>query len=328
MEKEWQKKFNLSTEDYNKWENSSQTDNFAVWALKNNKLHPDQYMDWATQHYQMPFLTNSFFHNITINQEFWNRTQDRENWDETFLPLYEWDKVLFAGCIKPPEKKLDTDIVLILALPKNLNIFWEKIKKFSEAKSNTGMTKNTVNTTIPENNNQKTSGFFLKPTAILNTIINNTLISQLKTMSGNKIYEQIFSISEKYFTGVTIFSFKNNEFKPVEWTDSMAGPAKPIKIKEPSIFKMIVNSRSSYHGFIVKNKHHDQFFTPRGFSILPKHVTLVPVFNNTKNIIGAFMGVSDKIIHQKHLYEIKEWTKPLEKPLLLQGKEKKYKAAA
>ena len=324
MEKEWQKQLNLPEEDYTEWKNSSQKDSLPVWALKNKKLNPDQYMDWATQHYKIPFLKSSFFHDITMNQPLWNRTKNREDWNETFVPLYEWDKVLFAGCIKPPDKTKDSNTVPVLALPDNLDIFWNKIKNFSESER---PFYNADNLTSPANNNQKSSsGFFLKSTMILNSLINKTILTQLKTTSENKAYEQVLAISEKYFIGAIIFSYQNNEFKPTEWTESIAGPATPVKTNEPSIFKMIIKSRSAYHGFIVDNPQHHQFFIPRGFSTLPKHVTLIPVFNSSKNIIGAFMGVSNRVIHQKHLYEITKWTKPLSKTLI--EVEKNYKAAA
>ena len=324
MEKEWLKQLNLSEEDHREWQNSSQKDSLPVWALKNKKLHPDKYINWATHHYKMPFLKSSFFHDITPNQPFWNRNKDREDWNENFVPLYEWDSVLFAGCIKPPEKIKDSNTVPVLALPNNLEISWHKIKKISTPETKTLYSSD--NPTIPTSNPQKQSGFFLKSTMVLNSIVNNTILAQLKTTSDNKTYEQIMAISEKYFIGAIVFSYQNHEFKPVEWTESIAGPATPVKTDKPSIFKMVVKSKSSYHGFIVDNPEHQKFFTPRGFSSLPKHVTLVPVFNSSKEMIGAFMGASNKVIHQKHLREITEWTKPLAKALI--ETEKEHKAAA
>ncbi len=323
MEKEWLKQLNLPEEDYQEWKNSSQEDSFPVWALKNKKLHPDKYIDWATHHYKIPFLKSSFFHDITPNQPLWNRNKDREDWNESFVPLYEWDSTLFAGCIKPPDKTKDPNIVPVLALPNNLEIFWHKIKKISASEK---PFYGSDNPTTPESNTQKQSGFFLKSTILLNSFINRTILTQLRPTNENKVYEQILTIAEKYFIGAIIFSYQDNEFKPVEWTESVAGPATPVKTDKPSIFKMIIKSRSSYHGFIVDNPEHQNFFTPRGFSELPKHVTLVPVFNSSKNMIGAFMGISNRVIHQKHLHEVTGWTKPLAKILI--EEEKNYKAAA
>ena len=135
------------------------------------------------------------------------------------------------------------------------------------------------------------------------------------THGGQEVYKGVFKLSEQFFKGVIIFSFHDNEFTPVEWSDSMSGPATPIKIEKPSIFKMIVKSRSSYHGFIVNNEQHSQFFTPWGFDTLPKHITLIPVFNSSKNIIGAYMGISDQVIDKKHLHKITKWGNMLAKTL-------------
>jgi hypothetical protein len=325
MEKEWLKQLNLSEEDQQEWQNSSQEDSLPVWALKNKKLHPDKYIDWAIYQYKVPFLKSSFFHDITPNQPFWNRNKNRENWSENFVPLYEWDSVLFAGCIKPPDKIKDSNTVPVLALPNNLEIVWHKIKKLSTPEKKAFYSSDNP-TTSGGNNPQKQPGFFLKSTMVLNSIINNTILAQLKTTPENKSYEQILAISERYFSGAIVFSYQNKEFKPVEWTESMAGPATPVKIDKPSIFKMVVKSRSSYHGFIVNNPEHQNFFAPRGFSSLPKHVTLIPIFSSSKDMIGAFMGVSNRVLHQKHLREITEWTKPLAKPLM--ETEEDHKAAA
>ena len=324
MKKEWQTNFNLSEKDYTEWKNSDQQDSLAVWAIKDNKINLDQYMDWATQHYQIPFLTDSFFHNITINLQFWNRIKDREEWNNTFLPLYEWQDILFAGCIKPVEKTLDKNIVSILVSPKNLNMFWKKITELSQPAVSPVQQKSTINNPKTPAGQTK-AGFFSKPASLFNTIINKTILTQIISVTTNEIFNQVFKLSEKYFTGVLIFSFHNNHFKPMEWSDSMSGSAIPIEIDQPSIFKMIVNSRSPYHGFIVDNEVHNEFFTRWGFSKLPKHITLIPLLNNSNDIIGAFMGIADEIVHQKHLYEITKWTKPL--PTALQKAEKEKQQA-
>ena len=112
----------------------------------------------------------------------------------------------------------------------------------------------------------------------------------------------------------------------MEWSKSIDGPATPVKIDTPSIFSIIVKSSSPYHGYIVKNEQHTNFFKPWGFKTLPKHITMIPVFDSSKNIIGAYMGIADKTIQEKHLYEVQKWTKPLVK--ILQNPKKQIKTSA
>lgn len=312
MNKEWQKVFNLSEEDHSKWERSGQIDNFLMWAIKYKKIRLDQYIDWAMQYYHIPFLKDSFFYDITISQQFWDDVKGREKWNKNFLPIYEWEKTLFAGCLEPLEKKQDKNIMPILVSPKNLNACWDKIQSFSQAQ----LYQVKEEDDIAEEESKLTPSILKKPVNLLNTIINKTFLTQIKASAEIQTYNQIFKLSKKYFTGIIIFSFQNNSFTPIEWSDSMEGPATPIKVDKPSVFRMIANSKNPYHGFITKNEQHNQFFAPWGFTELPKHITLIPIFNSSKQIIGAFMGVAKKMIHQKHLEEILRWTTPLPKAIL------------
>ena len=318
MEKQWQERFSLSEADYNEWKVSSQRDSFAVYAVKTNKIHIDQYMEWALHCYRIPFLMDSFFHNIMIHQQLWDRVKDRAKWNETFLPLYEWDNILFAGCLQTPEQDLEKNVVPLLVSPKNMSFCWNKIKTFSSSIHQAKDLNKGVNSTSalnPNEENQNTA-LFSKSASLLNTFIKTTIGSSSQIqIQDNEVYSQVFKLSEKYFTGVIIFSFQNKEFRPVEWSNSMEGPATPVKTDKPSVFRMIVQSRSPYHGFIIDNEQHKQFFNPWGFEKLPKHITLIPVFNSAKNIIGAFMGIADQNLPEKYLYIVKKWIGPLSKAL-------------
>ena len=322
MEKKWQNKFSLSAMDFNEWKANSSQDSFAIYALKTNKIQLEQYMEWAVDCYHLPFLKDSFFQNITIHQQLWDKVKDQAQWSESFLPLYEWEGVLFVACLQAPEHKIEKNMVPLLVSPKNIQLFWNKIKTFSSAKSNSASVSDLSQENQKTNLHSKTTSFF-------NTFIKTTIGSsspQLSIQEGDEVYPQIFKLSEQYFTGVIIFSFHNKEFKPVEWSDSMEGPATPVKTDKPSVFRMIVRSRSPYHGFIIDNEQHKQFFGPWGFKELPKHITLIPVFNNKKNIIGAFMGITDKNLPEKCLYAITKWTKHLPKALMETAKQNKKSA--
>ena len=306
------KALNLSELDYKEWKQTDQKNSFIYWAMKNDKLPPDQYKDWAIQHYKIPFLNDSFFYNITINKQLWKQVKDREKWNDSFVPIYEWENILFAGCIEPPKNLQSKNTVPVLSSLKNLNSFWKKIQLLSQPETNKLYSPNHKQSPAASSPaSSKAPSQNVSSSTFIETILSKTIITKIKALKGNNIYNQVFKLSEKYFIGVIIFSFMNNKFKPIEWSDSMEGPATPIGIDKPSIFKMVVQSKEPYHGFIIDNEQHKNFFAPWGFSELPAHITLVPVFDGEKNIIGAFMGVGDKNIHHKYLRLINEWTKPL-----------------
>ena len=326
MQDNGHKILNLSKTDYDEWKNNVQEESFAVWALNKNKIDIQKYIEWSTQHYKIPFLTDSFFYNITINQQFWNRVKALEKWNEKFLPVYEWNATLFAGCIEPPKRLQDESTVPILASPKNLKFFWNKIQKLSEP--DVLYKKKDYPTETTGTVKQEQPNILANAGMLLNTIIKSTVITQIPSSYAQETYDHVFLLSKKYFTGVIIFSFDNNEFTPVEWSDSMSGPTVPIKIDKPSIFKMLYKTKSPYHGFIVKNEQHKSFFTPWGFEEMPKHVTLIPIYNNSKTIIGAYMGIADETVDKKHLYKIEKWADTLAKSLQNMDKQNKSSSAS
>ena len=319
MEKELQAQLNLSDADLQEWKQLAGGDDLAVWAYKNNKIEVDKYAEWACEKHQIPFVQDSFFHDVNINYSFWNEVKDRAEWSEKYLPVYKWEKIIFAACLEFPKEKTSVNIVPILVSPEKLDMCWQKIQNFTkvqeaiyEKTSSTTENKNPKTTDI---NQQKTvrNTIVSKSLNLFNTIVNQTILTQIEPHSSQNVYEQLYQLSSTYFKGVIIFSFQNNVFKPIEWSPSMEGPATPIPIDKPSVFKMIVNSRVAYHGFIAENPVHKNFFEPWGYKTLPKHVTLVPLISPDKIIIGAYMGISDVAVHQKFLYKIKNWTKHITK---------------
>ena len=124
----------LSPADYNTWKASGLSDTFPVWAVQQNKISPEKYRKWAINQYQIPFVKDSFFYNITINQSIWQKVHNKAPWNKDLVPLYEWDNTLFAGCIQPPPFELAPNIVAVLIMPKQINILWKKIQQFSNYK--------------------------------------------------------------------------------------------------------------------------------------------------------------------------------------------------
>ena len=327
MDKGWQNRFSLSEADYNEWKNSDQKDSFAVYLLKANKIHIDQYREWALDCYQIPFLEDSFFQNLSFFKQLWDQVKYRSQWNENLMPLYEWDNILFVACLQLPEKQLEKNMVPLLVSPKNIKFLWNKTKTFAtplNIESEKKDPSRDLTLAPPQENPQ--AGLFAKSSTLLNTFVTTTIGLKQAPIPKNEVFSHIFKQSDQYFEGAIIFSFQNKEFQPLEWSDSMEGPATPIKTDKPSIFRMIVRSRSPYHGFIIDNEQHKKFFEPWGFKQLPKHVTLIPIFNSAKNIIGAFMGIANQNLPAKTLYVITKWTTPLSNTLNEASKQNKKSA--
>lgn len=276
-----------------------------------------------TQSSNLPFLKDSFFYTNIINRSFWNRVKHYEKWNPELIPFYEWEGILYVGCLKPDPTIKNKNIVFILVSIKNLNMLWKTCEQLSLPPSD--IHNNNINTDSIKI--KKKSNILSKPYTILNTILKTNILSQLMPHSADNIYTKCFKFAETYFTGVVVFSFKSETFKPIEWNELMAGPVLPIDTKQPSVFKIIHQSKKPYHGPLNENnKIHKDFFTVRGFDKLPKYLTLIPIFDKSQNIIGAFMGITDEYIAGSKFDVIVKWTQMLSTALSDQDKQEKQQA--
>ena len=344
-EKEWKKALKVADEDYNTWRSVCKEDqSLTLWVLKHKKIDLDKYMDWATAHYSIPYLKDSFLHTDPINTKLWNDVKDSMKWNETLVPLYSWEDKVFVGCVEPPSA--DNNAFLpVLTSPKILEFCWHKIQKLSKQK--TLDTENTVNYTLTgsesiqniEKEEQalknleelvREDGETIDDSPNNASIIDNitNMFSKKETSHQSKEYDQVFSKTKKYFSAAVILSFNAQQFTPVKWTQSIKETTKPIDIKEPSLFRMLVLSNTPHHGAIVNNPQHEQCFKEWGYDKLPKYVSLIPIHNQSDHqLCGAFLGVlKPAFVHRKYLSKIMQTLKPL-KESFLQEEESLQKAA-
>ena len=83
-----------------------------------------------------------------------------------------------------------------------------------------------------------------KPFSLFNTLLTKTSNTETDISSESEYttYEEVFKVSEKYFSGVIIFSFLNGEFTPIKWSSNLKGSPTPVKTEKPSLFRMTVQS--------------------------------------------------------------------------------------
>ena len=163
------------------------------------------------------------------------------------------------------------------------------------------------------------------------TIIENitSIFSKKKTAPpSEKVYAHVFTKTKKYFSATIIFSFKNQKYTPVKWSQSIKETTKPIDIKEPSLFRMLTLSNTPHHGVLMRNPQHEQYFKEWGYSKLPKHVSLIPIHNKSDQLCGAFLGVlRSSFIQRKYLNKIIQAIQPLKEALSTPDNEDLLKAA-
>ena len=328
--KEWQTVFQISDDIFEEWKRLAKSTPITYWALKNNKINQKKYFEWASLRYSIPVLKNSFIENSLISQELWNRVKHHSPWNKTLLPIYEWENMVFVGCVEPPDIKKQS-IIPILASPDNLQIIWQKLNAFSDtakkqtvqnippAKVKEQRESQNVSTVKPDHNDYEEKTLLTSitnPGAFLKTLIQKTKNHEVKKQASKNIpLDPIFEKCKKYFPQSLIFHFQNNQFIPVQWSPAIKGTPISVTTSKDSIFKIILASKQEYHGFIVENKVHLKFFKSCGFSKLPQHITLIPLFQTPDTPVGAFMGIANSTVDAQHLEEIKTWVENLKETI-------------
>jgi len=325
--KEWQKVFDISHQKYQEWKKHCSEESVLTWALKNKKIDVTQYLKWAKDHFRIPLLNDSFFKVNTIQFRLWKSIKELEQWHEFFLPIHEWKGIVFAGCLEPP-KITNKSVTPILVSPEKLTECWDKIQTFPVSEFTRSSShqsriirlyhsikshKSNKKRKPQKNKETKLNRITKFGTAIFSTFSSSSSQTSIKDKCAN-ILEQ----ADQIFFGSIIFSYnKKEQFTPIVWSSSLNGPAKPTDTDIPSIFKIIKDSHQLYHGFIIKNKIHDQFFNDWGFDSLPQQVTLIPIFRYSQPsvIVGAFMGIAKISIHPTKLKRMINVCSPLEKYL-------------
>ena len=336
-EKEWKKALNVTDEEYSKWESNCQDQSLTLWALKQKKIHLNEYMDWAVTHYSIPYLKDSFLYTNPMNTNLWNDIKDSMEWSETLVPLYSWENKIFVGCVEPQEIN-NSACVPLLTSPKILGFCWKKIQNFSsqEKVENTEKIENTVNYTMKDVENVESIENLAEDELLKDSSDNSTILENItsifskknSTKDSEKIYNHVFSKTKKYFSSAVVLSFKNQKFTSLRWTKSIKETTKPIYVKEPSLFRMLVLSNTPHHGPIVSNNQHEECFREWGYSKLPKHVSLISIHNKSDQLCGAFLGVlRASFVHRKYLNKIIQTIKPLKEVMSTSEDEELQNAA-
>ena len=140
----------------------------------------------------------------------------------------------------------------------------------------------------------------------------------LKGKSGViQIKEQdFFSVLEKqtrsFFAGILLLKNKNNLLFPVKWGGRIQIPneaAPLISLTDNSIFSVLLKG-FDYHGFVVENESNKKFFKDISWSVLPKHITAIPIPGPKKKAERIFLGVATKSIPYETLGNIKKTVLP------------------
>lgn len=92
--------------------------------LSTGQLSEPQYLQWASEHYELPILQNNFFSNIDL-KKIMEKYPD-PHWDNTFFPAAEGNGIVYIACIEPKVIPFAFKHCYVLASFSILNSTWDK----------------------------------------------------------------------------------------------------------------------------------------------------------------------------------------------------------
>ncbi|WP_374028686.1 hypothetical protein [Bdellovibrio bacteriovorus] len=98
------------------------------YALKEQRLSSQEYLNWAMTHFNLPKLQSRFFTETPVSQEMFAKWATHYPWSAECLPVAEWDGSLIVACLQPPQDFPSTpSCILVLADFESLESAWNKL---------------------------------------------------------------------------------------------------------------------------------------------------------------------------------------------------------
>jgi hypothetical protein len=132
LEKDWRKRFARSGAELVSWQaECPEGESLLRWCLLNGKISESEYLEWASEIYQLPVILSDFFsepENQTAGRALWEKSQTAFPWSPGFFPVGEWQGVLLVACVEPPPVKLPGPHCFALASARRLNEIWSSLQ--------------------------------------------------------------------------------------------------------------------------------------------------------------------------------------------------------
>jgi hypothetical protein len=146
----WVEALKISPEKLSEWSEQAPAETpLLVWCLQEGHISPEDYFEWACEHFGLPILNSAFF-----TQSF-DRTSlepHRSNslWSPWYFPVGQWDDVTLIACAEPPAERPEGACAFVLADPAAMREVWGlgEAKKDAELEAPMGINPNATKTFI------------------------------------------------------------------------------------------------------------------------------------------------------------------------------------
>ncbi len=118
----WAARFGISDREFAELQiHLAGSEDALRWCLLRGRIPLQDYMQWATETYDLPLLRDEFF-SVPADPGCWDAVKSQFDWTSSFFPLAEWQGVLLIGCLEPPRFHfpLSSKHSLVVASPTSL----------------------------------------------------------------------------------------------------------------------------------------------------------------------------------------------------------------
>lgn len=123
----WVKALGIPEEDYQRWCSGISAGESVTFAcLRAGRIPVDGYLEWARDHYGLAILRSEFFLK-PANSDLYNKLKTVSNWSQEFVPVHEWDGVIFVACVEPTDVEWSYPVRQVLATPEDLQKYWNNL---------------------------------------------------------------------------------------------------------------------------------------------------------------------------------------------------------
>ncbi len=108
--------------------------------------------------------------------------------------------------------------------------------------------------------------------------------------------EVAFAQMKTFFNQCMILLFETQKLKPWKFDNTWlkaTGLPDALDLSTPSIFRIVAETRKSYHGHVIPNQINDAFFTSWNQGRYPEHITICPLLVKG-TLVGMLLGGTSK----------------------------------
>jgi hypothetical protein len=134
-------------------------------------------------------------------------------------------------------------------------------------------------------------------TTSIPTIPVDQLLGRLKmALNQEELAMSLMGAWQNYFSKVMILLFQNNQLIIWRWNGLWKGQVKTgdvIPLDTPSIFKIVADTGTPYHGYVSAGPINDRFFQQTDGGQYPEHLSIIPVVAQSR-VVAMLFGTCTK----------------------------------